>query len=56
MLVKELNARYFDHSIIEHRLHAAVSSPSAAVEFDYERLELLGMFFCLWSSKTKLTK
>ncbi|KAI5124869.1 hypothetical protein M0805_007301 [Coniferiporia weirii] len=42
LLIKELNAKYFDHSIAEPQLHAAVSSPSAAVEFDYERLELLG--------------
>jgi len=42
LLVKELNAKFFDHAISEHYLHAAVSAPSAAVEFDYERLELLG--------------
>ena len=42
LLVKELNAALFDHSIQEHHLHAAVSAPSACTEFDYERLELLG--------------
>ena len=42
LLVTELNAALFDHSIQEHHLHAAVSAPSACTEFDYERLELLG--------------
>ena len=42
LLVKELNAALFDHSIQEHHLHAAVSAPSACTEFDYERLELFG--------------
>lgn len=42
LLVKELNAKFFEHSIIEHHLHAAVSAPAAGNEFDYERLELLG--------------
>lgn len=41
-LVKELNARYFGHSISEQLLHAAISTPASGVEFDYERLELLG--------------
>jgi hypothetical protein len=49
--VKELNAKFFDHAIIERYLHAAISTPSAGVEFDYERLELLGeilsIFFIL---------
>lgn len=44
LLVKEMNAKYFDHSIDEHQLHAALSTPSAGMEFDYERLELLGKF------------
>lgn len=43
LLVKELNASLFDHSISEHQLHAAISAPSAGLQFDYERLELLGM-------------
>ena len=45
LLVKELNAKYFDHSISENLLHAAVTSPAATAEFDYERLELLGACF-----------
>lgn len=43
LLIKELNAKYFDHEVSERRLHEAVSAPSAAIEYDYERLELLGM-------------
>lgn len=46
LLVKELNAKFFNHAIDEQHLHAAVSSPSSSVEFDYERLELLGKFLC----------
>lgn len=42
LLVKELNTRYFGHSISEQLLHAALSTPASGVEFDYERLELLG--------------
>jgi endoribonuclease Dicer len=42
LLVTELNAALFDHSINETQLHAAISAPSACAEFDYERLELLG--------------
>jgi endoribonuclease Dicer len=42
LLVKELNAKFFDHSITEQLLHAAISTPAAGMEFDYERLELLG--------------
>jgi endoribonuclease Dicer len=42
LLVIELNATLFDHSIQTRHLHAAVSAPSACTEFDYERLELLG--------------
>ncbi|KAI0269161.1 hypothetical protein BC834DRAFT_820033 [Gloeopeniophorella convolvens] len=42
LLVKELNASLFDHSISETQLHAAISAPSVCAEFDYERLELLG--------------
>lgn len=42
LLVKELNARFFEHSILEQPLFAAISAPAAGVEFDYERLELLG--------------
>jgi endoribonuclease Dicer len=42
LLVTELNDALFDHSIQEHQLHAAISTPSACADFDYERLELLG--------------
>ncbi|THH17944.1 hypothetical protein EW146_g2946 [Bondarzewia mesenterica] len=42
LLVKELNALFFDHAISDHLLHAAISAPSAGIQFDYERLELLG--------------
>jgi hypothetical protein len=42
LLVTELNAALFDHSIEGHHLHAAISAPSACAELDYERLELLG--------------
>lgn len=42
LLVTELNATLFGHSIHEPQLHAAISAPSACAEFDYERLELLG--------------
>ena len=45
MLVKELNARLFDNSILEDYLLSAICSPSAAFEHDYERLELLGTYF-----------
>lgn len=44
MIVKELNAKFFAHSIIEHHLHAAITPPSVCMEFDYERLELLGTY------------
>ena len=48
LLVKEINAKLFDHAIIERHLHSAITAPSAGVEFDYERLELLGkhLQFC----------
>jgi hypothetical protein len=44
LLVKELNARFFDHQISEVLLDMAISAPSARLEYDYERLELLGEF------------
>lgn len=44
LLVKELNAKYFDHSVDEYQLLAAVSSPATLIDVDYERLELLGAF------------
>jgi endoribonuclease Dicer len=42
LLVKELNAKLFDHAISERLLHMSISPPSAGIEYDYERLELLG--------------
>ena len=42
LLVKELNSNYFENLIQEADLHVALSSPSASMEFDYERYELLG--------------
>ncbi|KAJ4481439.1 hypothetical protein C8J55DRAFT_560005 [Lentinula edodes] len=45
LLVKELNAGLFSHCVSEGLLHAAISAPSAGIEYDYERLELLGDAF-----------
>ena len=42
LLIKELNARLFENAISENLLHVAVSAPSSCIEYDYERLELLG--------------
>lgn len=42
MLVKELNSRFFGNSINEEQLHAAITPPLVLMEFDYERLEMLG--------------
>jgi endoribonuclease Dicer len=42
LLVKELDATFFDHAIREDLLHNAICTPSAGLEYDYERLELLG--------------
>lgn len=42
LLVKEMNARFFDHAIRDDLLHNAICAPSAGLEYDYERLELLG--------------
>ncbi|KAH9938657.1 ribonuclease III domain-containing protein [Fomitopsis serialis] len=42
LVVKELNSKLFDNSIREHDLLAALTSPAAIAERDYERLELLG--------------
>ena len=43
LIVKELDAKFFDHAIREDLLHTAICTPSAGMEYDYERLELLGM-------------
>ncbi|KAF8211200.1 hypothetical protein K438DRAFT_1568952 [Mycena galopus ATCC 62051] len=45
LLVKELNARFFDHQISEPLLDMAITAPSTRMEYDYERLELLGDAF-----------
>ncbi|PVF99771.1 hypothetical protein CPB86DRAFT_756304 [Serendipita vermifera] len=42
LIVRELNAMYFNNEINETLLHAAITTPSAGFDFDYERLELLG--------------
>ena len=42
LLIKELNAKFFDHSIKEDELLAAISTTAACSGIDYERLELLG--------------
>ncbi|KAI6047271.1 hypothetical protein EDC04DRAFT_2622522 [Pisolithus marmoratus] len=45
LIVQELNAEFFNHSIDEGHLLAAISAPSAGYEVDYERLELFGDAF-----------
>ncbi|KAI6105665.1 hypothetical protein F5141DRAFT_1189462 [Pisolithus sp. B1] len=45
LVVQELNAVFFNHSIHEEHLFAAISAPSAGYEVDYERLELFGDAF-----------
>ncbi|KAJ7228751.1 hypothetical protein GGX14DRAFT_346266 [Mycena pura] len=45
LLVKELNARFFNHQISENLLDMAITTPSTRMEYDYERLELLGDAF-----------
>ncbi|KAF9469115.1 hypothetical protein BDZ94DRAFT_1208489 [Collybia nuda] len=50
LLVKELNTKYFDNTISEELLYMAICAPSAAVEHDYERLELLGDAFLKYLS------
>ena len=44
LLVKELNAKLFNRAISDDMLLAAITAPAASVAFDYERLELLGMW------------
>ncbi|KAF8913820.1 hypothetical protein CPB84DRAFT_1832684 [Gymnopilus junonius] len=50
LLVKELDAKFFDHAIREDLLHIAICTPSAGMEYDYERLELLGDAFLKYLS------
>lgn len=42
LLVKELSATFFEHSIDERLLLIALTTPAAFVDFNYERLEMLG--------------
>lgn len=42
LIAKELNAKLLNNAIVEDYLLAALSPPIAALEYDYERLELLG--------------
>ncbi|KAH8830845.1 hypothetical protein DL96DRAFT_1668523 [Flagelloscypha sp. PMI_526] len=50
LLVKELNARFFDNSINEKLLHMAICAPSHNSDTNYERLELLGDAFLKYLS------
>ncbi|KAJ3502176.1 hypothetical protein NLJ89_g9005 [Agrocybe chaxingu] len=50
LLVKELNAKFFDNAVREDLLHNAICTPSAGLEYDYERLELLGDAFLKYLS------
>ncbi|KAH7916192.1 hypothetical protein BJ138DRAFT_996390 [Hygrophoropsis aurantiaca] len=54
LVVKELNAKFFNHAISEELLLAAISAPSAGFECDYERLELLGDAFLKYLSSLYL--
>ena len=45
LLAKEVNAKCFNDAIADEYLLAALSPPTAGVEHDYERLELLGACF-----------
>nr|VWO96551.1 Ribonuclease 3 (EC (Ribonuclease III) (RNase III) [Ganoderma boninense] len=45
LLVKELNARLFENTILEQQLLIALSTPAAYTEVNYERLEFLGDSF-----------
>ncbi|GBE79140.1 hypothetical protein SCP_0203370 [Sparassis crispa] len=50
LLVKELNTKFFENSISDEHLLAALCAPSACAEYDYERLELLGDAFLKFMS------
>ncbi|KAI0091960.1 hypothetical protein BDY19DRAFT_1027492 [Irpex rosettiformis] len=54
LLTKELNARYFDDEISDEQLLAALSPPVANIEYDYERLELLGDTYLKYIAATYL--
>jgi dsRNA-specific ribonuclease len=42
LIVKELNAKLFSNMISDQLLRAALTPPSAGVDVNYERLEILG--------------
>jgi endoribonuclease Dicer len=42
LLVKEINVSLFDHVIGENELLIALTIPAAGMDYNYERLELLG--------------
>ncbi|KAF8639433.1 hypothetical protein AX16_010288 [Volvariella volvacea WC 439] len=50
LLVKELNTKLFDNVIADSLLYMAICAPSAGMEHDYERLELLGDAFLKYLS------
>ncbi|KDQ07466.1 hypothetical protein BOTBODRAFT_180654 [Botryobasidium botryosum FD-172 SS1] len=54
LLVKEANWKHFESVVDEEQLHSAFSAPSVSVEYDYERLELLGDAFLKYLSSTYL--
>ncbi|KAF9263493.1 ribonuclease III, partial [Marasmius fiardii PR-910] len=45
LLVKEFNSRLFSHGLSDNLLHMALTAESAEIEYDYERLEILGDSF-----------
>ncbi|KAK1236744.1 Dicer-like protein 1 [Marasmius sp. AFHP31] len=42
LLVKELNSRLFNNAISDGLLHMALTTRAVEIEYDYERLEILG--------------
>jgi endoribonuclease Dicer len=57
LLVKELNARFFNHQISETLLDMAITTPSTRMEYDYERLEFLGQYLSkIFPSHADLTR
>ncbi|KAJ7129775.1 hypothetical protein C8R44DRAFT_850822 [Mycena epipterygia] len=50
LIVKELNARFFNHQISETLLDMAITAASTRMEYNYERLELLGDSFLKYLS------
>ncbi len=54
LLIKEVNWNMFSGIFQEERLHAAMVCPTASMEHDYERLELLGGWQFSPGDETKL--